>query len=85
MGRDVEADRPEVDLLVSINAGHDEEESRPLGTSGPESPQPEDDGSLVLLHHLDAHAEGDGDGDQEEEEGEGCDDMSAESRLILGA
>ena len=85
MWRNIKADCPEVDLLVSVNAGHDEEQSRALGTASPQSPEPEDDRPLVLLHHLDTHAERHGDGHQEEEEGEGGDDMSTESCLVLGA
>ena len=52
LGRNIEADGPEVDLLVGVDAGHDEEEARALGAPRPQPPQPEDDGSLVLLHHL---------------------------------
>ena len=83
--RDVKADCPEVDLLVSVNAGHDEEQAGPLGSPGSEAAQPEDDRPLVLLDHLDAHTEGHRDGDQEEEEGEGGDDVSTQAGLILGA
>ena len=53
MWRHIEADGPEVDLLVGVDAGHDEEEARALGAPRPQPPQPEDDGSLVLLHNLD--------------------------------
>ena len=56
-----------VDLLVVVYAGQDEEDAGPLGAAVPQPPQPEDDRPLVLLHHLDAHAEGDRDGDEEEE------------------
>ena len=83
--RDVKADCPEVDLLVSVNAGHDEEQAGTLRSPGSQSSQPEDDRPLVLLHHLDAHTEGHRDGDQEEEEGEGGDDVSTQAGLILGA
>ena len=47
--RDIKADCPEVDLLVSVNAGHDEEQAGPLGSPGSEAAQPEDDRPLVLL------------------------------------
>ena len=69
--RDIKADCPEVDLLVSVNAGHDEEQAGPLGSPGSEAAQPEDDRPLVLLDHLDAHEEGEGQGGQEEEERDG--------------
>ena len=85
MRRDIKADCSEVDLLVSVNAGHDKEQAGPLGSPGSEAAQSEDDRPLVLLDHLDAHTEGHRDGDQEEEEGEGCDDVSTQAGLVLGA
>ena len=48
----VEGDRPEVHLLVGVDARHDEEEAGALGAAGPQPPQPEHHGSLVLLHDL---------------------------------
>ena len=50
--RHVKGDRPEVDLLVRVNARHDEEEAGALGAAGPQPPEPEHHGSLVLLHDL---------------------------------
>ena len=35
LGRNIEADGPEVDLLVGVDAGHDEEEARALGAPPP--------------------------------------------------
>ena len=83
--RDIKADCPEVDLLVSVNAGHDEEQAGSLRSPGPQPSQPEDDRPLVLLDHLDTHTERHRDGDQEEEEGEGCDDVSTQAGLVLSA
>ena len=40
---------PHVHLLISVDAGEDEEDSRTPGTALYQSPQSEDDGSLVLL------------------------------------
>ena len=40
---------PHVNLLVDINTGNDEEDSRTPGSSCQEPAQPEDDGPLVLL------------------------------------
>ena len=85
MWRDIKADGPEIDLLVSINARHHEEEAGTLGAPGSQSAQPEDDRPLVLLDHLDTHTERHRDGDQEEEEGEGCDDVSTQAGLVLSA
>jgi hypothetical protein len=48
----VEGDRPEVDLLVRVDAGHDEEEAGTLGSAGPQATQAEYHRSLVLLYHL---------------------------------
>ena len=83
--RNIKADGPEVDLLVSVNAGHDEEQAGTLRSPGSQPSQPEDDRPLVLLHHLHAHTEGHRDGDQEEEEGECCDDVSTQASLILSS
>ena len=66
--RDIEADCPEVDLLVSVNAGHDEEQAGSLRSPGSQPSQPEDDRSLVLLDHLDTHEEREGQGGEKQEE-----------------
>ena len=61
---------PHVDLLVSVSAGHDEEDA---GTpEGPrETPaQPVDHGPLVLLDPLHGEDQGEGEGDDHEEPGE---------------
>ncbi len=50
--RHVERDRPEVDLLVRVDARHHEEQTRTLRTAGPQPTQTEDDGSLIFLDHL---------------------------------
>ena len=50
--RHVEGDSPEVDLLVGVNAGHDEEEAGALGPARPQPAESEHHGSLVLLDHL---------------------------------
>ena len=48
----IKCDSPEVNLLVGVNAGQDEEYSRSLRTPGTESSKAEYDGPLVLLDHL---------------------------------
>ena len=40
------------DLLVVIYAGQDEEDARPLRPALPQSAQPKQDRSLILLHNL---------------------------------
>ena len=62
--------RPEVDLLVGVNAGKDEEYARPLGSARPQPAQPEYHGPLVLLHHLDGEEERDWEREEDEQEGE---------------
>ena len=66
----IKTDRPEVHLPVVVHTGNDEEYPGSLSSSFPQPAQSEDDGSLVLLDHLDTHAEGDGHGDHDEEVGE---------------
>ena len=55
--RHVEGERPHVDLLVGVDAGHDEEDAGAAGAAAEEAAQAEDDDALVLLHHLDGEAE----------------------------
>lgn len=43
---------PEVHLLIGVNAGDYEEDTRPLCTSLQQTTKPEDDSPLVFLHHL---------------------------------
>jgi len=50
--RNVERDCTEIDLLVRVDAGDDEEDTGPLGASLQQTTEPEYDGSLVLLYHL---------------------------------
>ncbi len=68
--RHVEGDGPEVDASVGVDAGDDGEDAGPLGPALAESPEAEDDGTLVLRHHLDDQAEGEGHGDDDEHHGE---------------
>ena len=50
--RDIKRHCPKVNLLILICTGQDEEKARPLGSSSPESPQPEYNSPLILLHNL---------------------------------
>ena len=52
MWRNIEADSPEVQLLVGVNAGHDEEDPRALGSSRPESSKAEYHSPFIFFHHL---------------------------------
>ena len=67
---DLESFCSHVNLFVDINAGDDEEDPGSPGSARQEAAQPEDDGSLVLLDHLDGGGEGAGQGDQDEQDGE---------------
>ena len=49
LGRDLVVVCPHVDLLVRVHAGEDEEHARAPRPAHQQPPQPEDDGSLVLL------------------------------------
>ena len=79
---DVKTDRPQVDLPVVVHAGNDEEDPGTLRSSFPQPAQSEDDGSLVLLHHLHCDEETEGEGDHDEEEGEESDETGAEPRPV---
>ena len=70
--RDLESCCPHINLLVHVNAGDDKEDPRAAGSSSHEATQPEDDGPLVLLHHLDSQQEGGGQGDQDQEDRQQC-------------
>ena len=49
---DVQTQLDHADLLVVIDAGQDEEDARPLRPALPQSAQPKQDRSLILLHNL---------------------------------
>ena len=55
---------------MRVNAGDDKEDAGSLSPSWSESAKPEDDCSLILLHHLDTEAEGGWEGDQHHQQGE---------------
>ena len=61
---------PQVDLLVLINAGDDKEDPGPPGSARQQSAQSEDDGSLVLLDHLDGGGQRAGQGEEDQQDGE---------------
>ena len=50
--RHVEGHGPEVHLLEGVHTRHDEEEAGALGATGAEPAQPEHNGSLEFLDHL---------------------------------
>ena len=60
--------RPQVDLLVDIHTGDDEEHAWTPGSSCQQPAQSEDDGSLVLLDHLDGEEEREGEGAEDDED-----------------
>ena len=75
--------RPQVNLLVDIEAGDDEEDPGPPGSSCQKTTQPEDDGSLVLLDHLDSVEEGEGERGDDEKEGDDSHEVTAEAGSLL--
>ena len=60
----------QVNLLIDVNAGDDEEHSGTAGFPSQHSAQSEDDCPLVLLDHLHHPAEGEGEGEADDEEGD---------------
>ena len=69
-------------LFVDIHTRDYEEDPGAPGSSCQQPAQSEDDGSLVLLDHLDTHAEGDGHGDHDEEVGQQGQDQRAAIRRV---
>ena len=69
MGWNFKSLAPHVNLLVHVHAGDDKEDSRTSSSSCQQPAQPEDDGPLVLLHHLDHQAQGEGERRHDQEEG----------------
>ena len=80
---DLKRHAPHVDLLVCVDTGNDEEDPRTPSSSGEESAQPEDDGPLVLLDHLDGEEEGEGEGDHDEQERSDGHDEGADAGPLL--
>ena len=68
--RDVIRLSSQVNLLIDVNTGYDEEDPGTAGFPSQHSAQSEDDRSLVLLDHLHHPAEGEGEGDADQEEGD---------------
>ena len=81
--RDFKGLTPHIDLLVNIHTGNDEEDSRPPGSSWQQSAQSEDDGSLVLLNHLDSVEEGQGKCGDDEKEGYDGHEVAAETGSLV--
>ena len=52
LGRDVKADRPQINLLVVINAGEDKKYPRAFGSSSSQPSKTKNNGSLILLYNL---------------------------------
>ena len=72
-----------VDLLVNIHTGDDKEDPRPPGSSCQQPAQSEDDGSLVLLDHLDHEHQGEREGDEDEEQRSNRHDQGTDTRPFL--
>ena len=65
---DLECFSSHVNLLIDVDTGDDEEHPRPPGSPCQQPAQPEDDGPLVLLDHLDREEEGEGQGAEDDED-----------------
>ena len=83
LGRDLVGGGPHVDLDVDVHAGDHEEDAGPRGAARQEAAEAEDDGSLVLLHHLDREQEAEGEGDEDEEDGGHGQQVGAQPRALL--
>ena len=66
-----------------IHTGDHEEDPRAPGPARQEQAQPEYDGSLVLLDHLDDEAEREGEGGEDQEEGAEDQEVGTESLGLL--
>ena len=64
--RHVESQRTHVHLLVGVNAGHDEEDTRAPGPAGKKTTQTEDDHTFVLLNNFDGEAKRKWNGDKDQ-------------------
>ena len=58
-----------INFLVNIHTGNDKEDPWAPGSSCQQPTQPEDDGPLVLLDHLDSEEEGEGESAENDEDG----------------
>ena len=74
---------PQVNLLIDVNAGDDEEHPGTSGFPSQHSAQSEDDRSLVLLDHLHHPAEGQGEGDADQEERDEGQHVRHKARSLL--
>ena len=83
MRRDLVCASSHVNLLVDVHTGNDEEHSWTPSSSRQQTTQPEDDGPLVLLDHLDGEEEREGEGAENDEDGGDGDEEGAYSRTLL--
>ena len=83
LGRDLVGGGPHVDLDVDVHAGDHEEDAGPRGATRQEAAEAEDDGSLVLLHHLDREQEAEGECHEDEEHGGHGQQVGAQPRALL--
>ena len=73
----------QINLLVNIHTGNDEEDARPPGSPGQEPAQPEDDGPLVLLDHLDGVEQGEGQRGHDQDERDDGEQEAAQPGALL--
>ena len=81
--RNLKSLRPHVNLLVDVYAGDDAEDAGSPGSPRQQPAQPEDDGPLVLLHHLHHEHEGERGRDHDQEERAQGHDEGADAGTLL--
>ena len=74
---------PQVHLLVDIHTGDDKEDPRAPGTARQKTTQPEDDGPLVLLDHLDGVEQGEGQRGHDQDERDDSEQEAAQPGALL--
>ena len=75
--------RPHVNLLVDVDTGDDEEDAGAPRSPRQQPAQAEDDGPLVLLHHLHHEHQRERHGGEDEEEGAEGEDVGHDAGSLL--
>ena len=81
--RNIVCRSPHVNLLIHVEARDDEEHTRAPRSTLDESAEAEDDGSLVLLHHLHHPEEAQGERHQDQDEGEEGEHVGEQAGTLL--
>ena len=75
----------QINLLVNIDAGNDEEDAGAPGSPRQEPAKPEDDGPLVLLDHLNGVEEGEGERGHDQDERDDGEQEAAQPGPLLAS